>query len=507
MKRKFWTTSTSIILISAILLLALSLLTISRIEKVYRTNTAESIEQLKRQFLYDSVQNQIKRIDTQRVITNQRYQAELERKLLLLDNAYTTGDGFVGRATSYFSNTANAAWTAVLWEKETGKVMLDTHSLVGEGELPIEVVGTRIHEYVTHSLCSYAPYTLFLGIPQTMIESEVKASIAEEIYGSAYSENSYIWVNEVVNWDGGDGYAIRRIHPNLRDTAGTLLSTSMTDIKGNTPYKTELEGVKEHGELFFTYYFQKKDSKEISEKLTYAKLYKDYNWIVAMGIHLDDLSIYVDNTNNQSSFILRQITPLFIFLVLALFVFNSVLLMIIEKRKSKKDNQALQLEANQDTLTGIGNRRYGELVLKDTFFRFKRDKTPVLLAFFDIDYFKHINDTYGHDIGDRTLVQLCRALEHVVCTRDALFRMGGDEFLVICSDIGGKNLEKISTTLLETARAVDISSEGASFSLTISIGIATFRESDINEQQALKRADKALYRAKEAGRDRCEIDW
>ena len=305
MKRKFWTTSTSIILISAILLLALSLLTISRIEKVYRTNTAESIKQLKRQFLYDSVQNQIKRIDTQRVITNQRYQAELERKLLLLDNAYTTGDGFVGRVTSYFSNTANAAWTAVLWEKETGKVMLDTHSLVGEGELPIEVVGTRIHEYVTHSLCSYAPYTLFLGIPQTMIESEVKAFIAEEIYGSAYSENSYIWVNEVVNWDGGDGYAIRRIHPNLRDTAGTLLSTSMTDIKGNTPYKTELEGVKEHGELFFTYYFQKKDSKEISEKLTYAKLYKDYNWIVAMGIHLDDLSIY-SGQHQQPEFLYPQ---------------------------------------------------------------------------------------------------------------------------------------------------------------------------------------------------------
>ena len=83
MKRKFWTTSTSIILISAILLLALSLLAISRIEKVYRTNTAESIEQLKRQFLYDSVQNQIKRIDTQRTITNQRYEAELGRQRII----------------------------------------------------------------------------------------------------------------------------------------------------------------------------------------------------------------------------------------------------------------------------------------------------------------------------------------------------------------------------------------------------------------------------------------
>ncbi|MDD3928202.1 MAG: sensor domain-containing diguanylate cyclase, partial [Sphaerochaeta sp.] len=319
--------------------------------------------------------------------------------------------------------------------------------------------------------------------------------------------NSYIWVNEVVNWEGGDDYAIRRIHPNLRDTVGTLLSTNMTDIRGNTPYKTELEGVKQNGELFFTYYFQKKDSKEISEKLTYAKLYKDYNWIVAMGIHLDDLSAYIDETNYQSSVVLRQTTPLFMFLVLGLFIFNSVLLMIIEKRKSKKDTQVLQLQANQDTLTGIGNRRYAESLVKDMFIQFKRDQKPVLLALFDIDYFKHINDTYGHDIGDRTLVQLCRSLEHVVCSTDSLFRLGGDEFLVVCSKTEEKDLERISTTLLETARAVDVSSEGASFSLTISVGISTFRESDENEQQALKRADKALYRAKMAGRDRCEIDW
>ena len=507
MKHRLWTTSTILILTSSLLLITLRLATVFRIESVYQTQTAQSIGQLKRQFLYDSVQNQIKRIDTQRTITNQRYEAELERKLSLLDNAYTTGDGFVGRATSYFSNTANAAWTVILWEKKTGSVIIDTHDLVAEGEVPVEVVDTLLAEYPIHRIRSFAPYTLFLGIPQTVIEDEVKAFITEEIYGSDYSENSYIWVNEVVNWEGGDDYAIRRIHPNLRDTFGTLLSTNMTDIRGNTPYKTELEGVKQNGELFFTYYFQKKDSKEISEKLTYAKLYKDYNWIVAMGIHLDDLSTYIDETNYQSSAVLRQTAPLFMFLVLGLFVINSVLLMIIEKRKSKKNSQVLQLQANQDTLTGIGNRRYAESLLKDMFFQFKRDQKPVLLALFDIDYFKHINDTYGHDIGDRTLVQLCRSLEPVVCNTESLFRLGGDEFLVICSKSGKQDVERISTTLLETARALDISSEGVSFSLSISIGIATFHADDENEQQALKRADKALYRAKMAGRDRCEIDW
>jgi len=507
MKHRFWTTGSTLILISALLLLSLSLAMVYRIESVYKTQTSKSIEQLKRQFLYDSVQNQIKRIDTQRTLASSRYMQELIHKLTILDSAYKAGDTFIGRTQSYFSNATNADWVALLWEKKTGQLILDTHGLVADDAAPVEVVDAILADYPIHSIRSYPPYTLFLGIPQTVVEDEVKAFIAEEIFGSVYSENSYIWVNEVINWEGGDGYAIRRIHPNLRDTVGTLLSTSMTDIKGNTPYKTELEGILQNGELFSTYYFQKKDSKEISEKLTYAKLYKDYNWIVARGIHIDDLSAYVDETNYQSSVILRQTVPLFIFLVLGLFVFNSVLLMLIEKLKSKRDTQALQLQANQDTLTGIGNRRYGQSVLKDAYFQFKQDHTPVLLAFFDIDHFKHINDTYGHDIGDRTLVQLCRSLKQVVCSTDALFRLGGDEFLVICSKAGEKDIERISTALLETARTVDVSEEGASFSLTISVGISTFRETDKNEQEALKRADKALYCAKQAGRNRCEIDW
>jgi len=126
-------------------------------------------------------------------------------------------------------------------------------------------------------------------------------------------------VNEVLNYEGGDDYAIRRIHPNLRDTVGTKLSTNMTDVKGTTPYKTELEGVKQHGELFFTYYFKKMGSETISEKLTYAKLYKDFDWIVAMGIHLDDMNGYIDTTTGQSKYELSNRALFFQYLVFLLF--------------------------------------------------------------------------------------------------------------------------------------------------------------------------------------------
>jgi len=93
-------------------------------------------------------------------------------------------------------------------------------------------------------------------------------------------DNGYIWVNLIVNYDGGERYAIRKIHPNLPATEGTWLSTSMTDVKGNTPYLTELEGVKKNGDIFFDYYFKKFRTEDISHKLSYARLYKPFNWEV-----------------------------------------------------------------------------------------------------------------------------------------------------------------------------------------------------------------------------------
>lgn len=272
------------------------LLTLLCVESVYTNTTEQSIELLKRQFLYDAVNNQIKRIETLRALVQQYFRDELDRTLCMVDHLYESGQEHANQITSYFTSRAKALWTVILWEKSTGKVLLDNQALV-QADIPvIEIAGYLSKEYQVYAFKSYESYSLFVGLPKKYIDGQVKEHIAREIYDSVYSKNSYIWVNEVINYEGGDDYAIRRIHPNQRDSVGTLLSTNMTDVKGTTPYKTELQGVKQHGELFFTNFFKKKDSETISMKLTYAKLYKDFDWIVAMGIHLDDLSAYVDTT-------------------------------------------------------------------------------------------------------------------------------------------------------------------------------------------------------------------
>lgn len=149
--------------------------------------------------------------------------------------------------------------------------------------------------------CRQEVQSLDTGIDQTQMqllqycsEKKIKERVKERIRNTFLIDDGYIWVNEVLNYDGGDAYAIRLVHPNLIESEGSFLSTKMEDIEGNTPYKTELEGVKQFGEVFFSYWFKKKSSDKVSEKLTFAKLYKDFNWIIASGVYLDDIDSVVE---------------------------------------------------------------------------------------------------------------------------------------------------------------------------------------------------------------------
>ena len=124
-------------------------------------------------------------------------------------------------------------------------------------------------------------------------ENKIKDRIKDRIRNTTLPDEGYIWINKVLNYTGGKDYAIRLVHPNLIETEGMMLSTSMTDIKGNTPYLTELNGITQKGELFFEYWFTKKNSNLVEKKLAFAKLYKPYDWIIATGVYFDDVEAFV----------------------------------------------------------------------------------------------------------------------------------------------------------------------------------------------------------------------
>jgi len=140
-------------------------------------------------------------------------------------------------------------------------------------------------------------------------------------------DNGYIWVNRIVNYDGGDKYAVRQIHPNLPETEGDWLSTNTKDIKGNLPYEVELNGVKKNGEIYFEYYFKKMGSEKIAHKMSYAKLYKPWDWVVATGVYLDDVDQLVKNeTLNMKKTLKNQRIHSFSVAIFAIIV--SILILI-----------------------------------------------------------------------------------------------------------------------------------------------------------------------------------
>lgn len=147
-------------------------------------------------------------------------------------------------------------------------------------------------------------------------------------------DNAYIWVNRIINDDGGDNYAVREIHPNLPQTEGDWLSTEIRDVKGNKPYKIELAGVKEKGEIYFGYYFKKMGSDEIAHKLSYAKLYKPWDWVIATGVYLDDVDqLVAAETKEMQATLNKQRRFSYFFAALA-FTVSTLILIRFEKQIS-----------------------------------------------------------------------------------------------------------------------------------------------------------------------------
>jgi diguanylate cyclase (GGDEF)-like protein len=356
-------------------------------------------------------------------------------------------------------------------------------------------------------------YSLKLGVNEEWVNRKTKSAAAEMIHALTFENDGYIWVNEIINWEGGDNYAIRRIHPNLIKTEGSYLSTKMKDIKGNTPYLTELEGVRRHGELYSTYFFKRKDSDTISEKLTYAALYKDYNWIVAMGIYLEDVQVYIDSAEQSGKTLTMQIVAIVIGLMIILFIAGAFVLTWMEKRYILRTTNTYREESNIDPLTGALNRRMCDIYLNESFKRYRRGLDHPFFFFFDIDDFKKVNDTYGHNAGDRVLTGIANKVVINIRSTDHLFRWGGEEFLLMCYGVnpdGAYDLAvKLNRVIEETPVEIPDNTQGTvddggrvhQTSVTISIGISCFHPEDLATDPLLKRLDTALYRAKREGKN------
>lgn len=164
-------------------------------------------------------------------------------------------------------------------------------------------------------------------------------------------------------------------------------------------------------------------------------------------------------------------------------------------------NAILEHQATTDSLTGIYNRRKFLELLHEKIQEAKRYDISLALIFFDIDYFKLINDSYGHETGDNVLQELARIVTGMIRQTDVFARFGGEEFVLLVqnSEVGtGRELAEKIRSRIEHHKFPRIGS------VTCSFGIATLYKGD-SEESFLRRADDAMYAAKQAGKNRVEI--
>lgn len=179
------------------------------------------------------------------------------------------------------------------------------------------------------------------------------------------------------------------------------------------------------------------------------------------------------------------------------------------KQELERANEELQLAlqreqelARTDSLTGLNNRRYFFDLATYAFEVAKRYHQPLAIAIFDLDHFKEINDTHGHQVGDQVLVQVARVMTASVRRADVLGRYGGEEIVMLLPNTDSSHASIASEHIRERIARLQLDAPRGPVSITLSAGVAEILPIDENIDTVIYRADMALYEAKTGGRNR-----
>lgn len=226
----------------------------------------------------------------------------------------------------------------------------------------------------------------------------------------------------------------------------------------------------------------------------------------ALLIHISGLVIFVlldvfFLSNNNHIFDYYQLLLLFFFGLFLSFYFEHKLLeSFIYKLEIEKNNQKLKEEAITDHLTGLRNRQYLNEFLEYESSLFRRDAIPFCLAMIDIDDFKKVNDSMGHDVGDLVLKRVSQTVTDSIRGTDLLIRFGGEEFILLMTNTVIADALVLCNRIREKIFNLEIAV--IPWKVSASFGLAEIEEND-NQDALIKRADINMYKAKRMGKNCC----
>ncbi|MCL2076227.1 MAG: GGDEF domain-containing protein [Betaproteobacteria bacterium] len=169
--------------------------------------------------------------------------------------------------------------------------------------------------------------------------------------------------------------------------------------------------------------------------------------------------------------------------------------------EARRLTETLKESSLRDPLTGLNNRRYLEEYVETLLANARRQKIHLAIMMLDLDYFKMVNDTYGHDVGDTVLKTLAEVLKQSVRSSDMVIRYGGEEFLIILQGTVEPDADQVAENIRATVEKMRVNIGGDVLQKTISIGISDYPKDSTTFWQALKFADVAMYKAKQNGRN------
>jgi diguanylate cyclase (GGDEF)-like protein len=173
---------------------------------------------------------------------------------------------------------------------------------------------------------------------------------------------------------------------------------------------------------------------------------------------------------------------------------------ILREQKEESERKAIL-----DELTGAYNRRYFETKIEDELNLAKRFRTKMSIIMFDIDHFKKINDTYGHQAGDTVLHELGVIIKGLTSSVDSFCRYGGEEFALIMPETGMEEAEETAEKLRKAIEEHAFYGGETLIKVTISLGISEYPSHGIHKEALVEKADGALYRAKQGGRNNVKV--
>lgn len=264
-------------------------------------------------------------------------------------------------------------------------------------------------------------------------------------------------------------------------------------IKGD--FEEAYEAIQEQSDLKSQLFEEKElEASQRYKALFDTKIKDDENRLLARENELNNIKI-AQQQEQEKVWLIAMI------LIAALTIVIAVLLLVQTKNRNRFKSMAMR-----DHLTSSPNRRAVLNVAEDTFEQAKKQRRSLVIAIVDLDYFKKLNDTFGHDTGDKVLINFSRACEQELRQQDAYGRYGGEEWLFVFNDTDKKSICDIFERIKATLNNMPCEGLPEDYAVHFSMGAAQYNPKiDKNLNALIKRADQKLYEAKESGRDQCKI--